>query len=73
MKGLDHIVMTTQPGNGGADRGPSEFEMRRADLVGQIGDVSTTQSCPLRGTVDFMCHSKKVMVRMKGEADKHSR
>ncbi|KAK5091784.1 Dolichyl-diphosphooligosaccharide-protein glycosyltransferase subunit dad1 [Exophiala xenobiotica] len=30
--------MASRTGNGGADRGSSEFEIRRAELVGQIGD-----------------------------------
>lgn len=40
--------MASQAGNGGADCGPSEFEKRRAELVGQIGDVSAAQSRTLR-------------------------
>lgn len=48
VKGSRHTDMASQVGNGGADCGPSEFEKRRAELVGQIGDVSVTQSRTLR-------------------------
>lgn len=32
--------MSTNRNNDDSDRQPSEFEIRRAELVGQIGDVS---------------------------------
>lgn len=34
------VMMASQASNNSASPGASEFEMRRAELVGQIGDVS---------------------------------
>jgi len=44
-EGLGYPDMAPQASNAGAENGASEFEMRRAEIVGQIGDVSTLCRC----------------------------